>query len=185
MLKPETETGTIMQIPKWTSRTFKFDHPVGHFPYFIERLRATVPRLEEQCGGLSEEILTRKPGGTWSIKENIGHLIDLEELHEGRLDDFRQGASILRAWDVTNARTTNANHNQRSLRELIAGFRTVRGRFIEGLAGLNTDELSRTAQHPRLNLPMRVVDMAYFVAEHDVHHLARISELASSSKEPV
>jgi hypothetical protein len=31
--------------------------------------------------------------------------------------------------------------------------------------------------HPRLNQPMRVVDLLFFVAEHDDYHLARISEL--------
>jgi hypothetical protein len=32
--------------------------------------------------------------------------------------------------------------------------------------------------HPRLRQPMRFVDHLYFVAEHDDHHLATISELA-------
>jgi hypothetical protein len=32
--------------------------------------------------------------------------------------------------------------------------------------------------HPRLQQPMRVVDMAFFVAEHDDHHLARMTQLA-------
>lgn len=171
-----------MQTPKWMSRTFRLDHPTEHFPYFIERLQATAPRLEERCGDLSEEILIHKPGGTWSIKENIGHLIDLEELHEGRLDDFRKGASVLRAWDVTNANTTNANHNARSLRDLIASFRKVREHFVGRLTGLKAEDLSRTAEHPRLKVSMRIVDMAYFVAEHDVHHLSRISELASPTQ---
>ena len=38
-------------------------------------------------------------------------------------------------------------------------------------------EQERTALHPRLGLPMRAVDHAFFVAEHDDHHLARITEL--------
>jgi hypothetical protein len=36
---------------------------------------------------------------------------------------------------------------------------------------------ARTAHHPRLDRPMRVMDLAVFVAEHDDHHLARITEL--------
>ncbi len=31
--------------------------------------------------------------------------------------------------------------------------------------------------HPRLNVQMRVVDMAYFVAEHDDHHICKIMEI--------
>jgi hypothetical protein len=33
------------------------------------------------------------------------------------------------------------------------------------------------AIHPRLNKPMRLVDMLFFQAEHDDYHLARISDL--------
>ena len=31
---------------------------------------------------------------------------------------------------------------------------------------------------PRLGTPMRLVDLAFFVAEHDDHHLAQITFLA-------
>ena len=31
--------------------------------------------------------------------------------------------------------------------------------------------------HPRLERPMRLIDMMFFHAEHDDYHLARISEL--------
>jgi hypothetical protein len=34
--------------------------------------------------------------------------------------------------------------------------------------------------HPRLQQPMRLIDHALFVAEHDDHHLARITELLPS-----
>jgi hypothetical protein len=34
-----------------------------------------------------------------------------------------------------------------------------------------------TALHPRLRVTMNVVDLAYFVSEHDDYHLARITEL--------
>jgi hypothetical protein len=35
------------------------------------------------------------------------------------------------------------------------------------------------ARHPRLGTPMRLIDLAYFVAEHDDHHLARLRELTT------
>ena len=38
-------------------------------------------------------------------------------------------------------------------------------------------ELARTALHPRLRQPMSVVDLCFFVAEHDDHHLRTIDEL--------
>jgi hypothetical protein len=37
--------------------------------------------------------------------------------------------------------------------------------------------IQKTALHPRLQMEIRVLDLAFFIAEHDDHHLARISEL--------
>jgi uncharacterized damage-inducible protein DinB len=37
--------------------------------------------------------------------------------------------------------------------------------------------LSRISVHPRLNQPMRLIDSLYFVAEHDDHHIAAMSNL--------
>lgn len=42
---------------------------------------------------------------------------------------------------------------------------------------MSAQELMRTAAHPRLGQPMSVVDLCFFVAEHDDHHLATITEL--------
>jgi hypothetical protein len=50
---------------------------------------------------------------------------------------------------------------------------------VERLEGIEPAYLSRTAVHPRLGQPMRIVDMAWFVAEHDDHHLARMTELVA------
>jgi len=38
---------------KWTERTFDFSYPVGLYPEMIERLRGTVPRLEDHFKNLS------------------------------------------------------------------------------------------------------------------------------------
>lgn len=37
--------------------------------------------------------------------------------------------------------------------------------------------ITLTALHPRLRVPMNLVDHAFFVAEHDDYHLTRITEL--------
>jgi hypothetical protein len=35
-------------------------------------------------------------------------------------------------------------------------------------------------RHPRPGTPMRLIDLAYFVAEHDDHDLARLRELTTT-----
>ncbi|MFL6200728.1 MAG: DinB family protein [Thermoanaerobaculia bacterium] len=162
---------------RWTDRTFRFDLPVEMFPVVIERLRGAAPRIEDNVRGLAPEVLTRRAGDSWSIQEHIGHLLDLDELHLGRLDDYLAGAEVLRAADMTNRRTWQAGHNERPAAELIQDFRRERESFVERLEAWDPDRVGQSALHPRLNQPMRVIDMAFFVAEHDDHHLAKMTEL--------
>jgi len=44
---------------------------------------------------------------------------------------------------------------------------------------LSVDELAKSSIHPRLKVNMTPVDLAWFDAEHDDHHLMRISEIIS------
>ena len=162
---------------RWTDRTFQFTMPVELFPTVAERLRGTPARLEEKVRSLSPAVLTRRDGEAWSMQEHLGHLLDLDELHLGRLDDYLAGAESLRAADMQNKKTHDADHNRREVKHLLQDFRRERRRLVERIESFSLDQLKRSAVHPRLRLPMRAFDMAWFVAEHDDHHLARMTEL--------
>src|SRR5687768_12140372 len=166
-----------MTRTKWIDRKFTFDFPEGWLFNIIERLRGTTARLYWISASLTEEQLIYQPDGKWSIKEHIGHLSDLEELHEGRIDDFLERKEILRAADMSNAKTESSNHNDKSLEELLSDFTRKRNQFVFRLKDLEDDTLTFTSKHPRLQVLMRPVDMAYFTAEHDDHHLASMREL--------
>jgi len=161
---------------RWVEREFVFDLPVGVFPCVVERLRGTPARLEELTRGLTREELTAKRGGLWSIQEQAGHLLDLDELHEGRLEDYARGLEVLRAADMRNRKTEEAGHNAARIEEILAAFRAARLGFIRRLEALTAAEVAASALHPRLQKQMRVIDMAYFTAEHDDHHLSAVSE---------
>ena len=79
---------------------------------------------------------------------------------------------------MTNRRTYEADHNTQPVAALLARFRSVRADFVAQLAAMDAEMVGRVAQHPRLQKPMRVIDLAQFVAEHDNHHLASIRVLA-------
>jgi uncharacterized damage-inducible protein DinB len=111
------------------------------------------------------------------MKENIGHLTDLEPLWQGRLEDIINGEAELRPTDLANQKTDLANHNARSLEELLSSFRQIRAETVLMLEKLDEEIIFRSALHPRLKTPMRTMDLFLFVAEHDDHHLARITEL--------
>ncbi len=56
-------------------------------------------------------------------------------------------------------------------------FRQAREVTVRKLETAPEETLGFSALHPRLQKPMNIVDVAYFVAEHDDYHLARIGEL--------
>ncbi|MFI5203412.1 MAG: DinB family protein [Flavobacteriales bacterium] len=171
-----------MERTKWTERKFTFDFPEGWLSNILERLRGTAPRMREMAALLNDDEAAWKPGGKWSIKENIGHLGDLEELHEGRIDDFLAKKPVLRAADMSNKKTVAANHNSKTIKQLIDEFSGKREAFITRLQQLSDEIKTVKSLHPRLQTLMRPVDMAYFTAEHDDHHMADMRVILTELK---
>ena len=167
----------VSKYIKWTDRVFDFSFPVGVFPEMIERVRGTPARLQERASSVDPEMLTKRDGERWSIQENAGHLLDLESLFSQRLDEYLAGAEVLHAADMTNRKTYEAHHNDVAMQTILEHFRDRRQILVSRLEKIEPDVFAKTAHHPRLNVPMRLVDMLYFQSEHDDFHLARISEL--------
>ena len=164
---------------RWFDRKFDLGLPASAFPPILGRLRSFPDRLEREVRRVPEERLTVRVGDGWSIQENVGHLFDLEALWEKRLDDFDAGVTVLHPADLENRRTHEADHNSRRIDDLLTAFRDARLRIVQRLERMTPAELSRVALHPRLQQPMSVVDLGFFVAEHDDHHLNTITTLAS------
>jgi len=101
-------------------------------------------------------------------------LFDLEELWSGRIDDFLEGKKILRAADLNNTKTKDADHNVNSVEELMRQFVNARNNLIRKVESLDEKTASLTSLHPRLKQPMRLIDALFFVAEHDDHELTKI-----------
>lgn len=167
-----------MQQVKWFERNFDFSSKQNTFPSIIERLAGTPARLEEKFKLLPSEILTVRLDNTWTIKENLGHLIDLEPLWQGRLEDILSGKMELRPTDLQNTRTSLANHDAVPTKKLLKDFGQIRVQTVNLLENLDEEQVFKSALHPRLKTPMRTMNLFLFVAEHDDHHLARITELA-------
>jgi hypothetical protein len=166
-----------MKQRPWFERAFPFPVDPASAPEILARLRGTPARLDELLRDPDVNALIAKPDGAWSAQENVGHLWDLEPLWLGRLEDFLSGADELRTADLRNRKTYEALHNKASPRALLIEFRKARTTFVARLESLNENDWKRAARHPRLQQPMTVTDHAFFVAEHDDNHLARIAEL--------
>lgn len=132
--------------------------------------------MEKMLEDATDQQCCRCDSG-WCIKEQIGHLTDLESLWWQRLEDFKEGKDTLTAADMTNRKTQEAKHKETPLEELIHNFRIERMMILDAIYHFDADTLERTSLHPRLQIPMRLVDSLFFVAEHDDHHLSTISLL--------
>lgn len=173
---PLINPSSMKQI-KWFERRFDFSADQNIFPAIIERLKGTPIRLQHSLSQIPEPHQTVQLDGEWSILENIGHLADLEPLWQGRLQDILEQKEELRHADLENKQTHAANHNRKSAEELIREFTAIRTSIVEQLETLSEPQIFQSALHTRLKKPMRMMDLFLFVAEHDDHHLARITEI--------
>lgn len=166
-----------MPLIKWIERSFSFNFPVELYPQIIERLRGAPARIDEYFNSTSAEVLARRDEGRWSIQENAGHLFDLDALTLDRIEQYVEGVPVLIPADVTNKATTANNYNDVAAATIGQSFRQRRMQIVKRLESLDAEMFAHSAVHPRLNVPMRLVDFAFFQAEHDDYHLARINEL--------
>ncbi len=161
----------------WSSRTFVFDFPVARLPVILDRLRGAPDRIEAKLRDLPPSTLIARDGEAWSMQEHVGHLADLDALHARRLDEIERGAETLSAHDMTNQATWDANHNARTFAEVFGRFRATRHELVARFAHWPRDRVAASALHPRLQRPMRVVDIAFFAAEHDDYYIAEIEAI--------
>ena len=166
-----------MPLIKWIDRSFNFNFPVELYPQIIERLRGAPARVDEYFSYATADGLRRRDDGHWSIQENAAHLFDLDALTLDRIDQYVAGVPVLLPADVTNKATTAANYNDVSAATISQSFRQRRSEIVNKLESLDAELFARSAVHPRLNVPMRLVDFVFFQAEHDDYHLSRINEL--------
>ncbi|MGA9530199.1 MAG: DinB family protein [Terriglobales bacterium] len=167
----------MVQITEWFGRKFEFSFPVELYPDLCMRLRGTPARLEELVRDSPGDRLVGATAGKWSAQEHAGHLLDLEPLWMARTEDFLAGRSELTVADLTNRGTYEAQHNARALPAILADFRSARLALVNRLQSVDPKLFAGTMLHPRMKVPMRLVDHLFFVAEHDDHHLAIIWEM--------
>lgn len=167
----------MSDVLPWLEYHWSFDFPVGMFRAIVDRLRGAPARLEEAVHDASQARLTRRPGEAWSAQEHAGHLLSVEALWQRRMEEYLRGEGTLTAADMENRATKGSDYNERPADSILEEFRNTRAAFVRALDVLDLDAAARTALHPRLNRPMRLVDMCFFAAEHDDHHLAAIHDL--------
>jgi hypothetical protein len=162
-----------MKVIPWFERDLAFDKPVEMLPFYIERLSGTALRLEAKIKNIADEILSTRLNNKWSVKENIGHLAEVDEVACKRIGEMVSGASTM----SPAVFEPKQDYNAQSVSEVIEYFRRSRIKNLSLYQSLSPDDLSKSSLHPRLKVQMTPVDLAWFDAEHDDHHLVKINEI--------
>jgi hypothetical protein len=161
-----------MKKLQWFERTFNVGLPIGMLPFYLERLHGTICRIEKKVGGITEDILSNRLNNKWSVKENIGHLAEVDEIANKRIDEMIRGIS-----PMSPAVFEPKAYQEWPIDEVVNYFREGRLKNIKRYRELSPQEFEKTSLHPRLKIMMSPVDLAWFDAEHDDHHLVRINEI--------
>ena len=167
----------LMSTPKWFESEFDLSFSADKYASIYAQLKQAPEKLRQVLAGLPEEVLLRKPDGKWSIKEHVGHLAIMEPLWRIRFVDIRERKPVLTTADLNNTATTAAGFNGFGMEELLDRFSAERQETLRLLNSIDVLDEESTSLHPRLKQPMRVIDLAYFVAEHDEHHVAVMVEM--------
>jgi uncharacterized damage-inducible protein DinB len=160
-------------ITKWFDRKFEFGFGMERYDSLHERLQNAPVRYKQEVLDLPEKIL-QLTEGKWSVKENIGHLLLLEPLWYIRFKEIQEGRTEMSPADLNNTATHESSFNDIVIQTLIERFTKTRNKTMNFLNDLKQDAFLQSSVHPRLQRPMRIIDMMHFVAEHDDHHLHTI-----------
>jgi len=161
----------------WFERQFTFGLPAGMLPFYLERLNGTAIRIAEKIRGISEDILSERVDGKWSVKQNIGHLAEVDEIALQRIDQMLQSIPVM-----LPAVFEPKDYSPMPVREVLQYFEENRAKNLAKYKSLRDDDLAKSSLHPRLQVQMTPVDLAFFDAEHDDHHLVTIHEILEAKK---
>ncbi|MGC4021660.1 MAG: DinB family protein [Cyclobacteriaceae bacterium] len=160
-----------MALP-WFERNLKFGYPSEMLPFFLERLNGTVIRIEQKVKGIDDKILSARFNDKWSIKQNIGHLAEVDQIGNKRLDEMASSVEVM-----SPAVFEPQDYNPWPIEKVIDFLRKTRAENIRKYISLNEAQLQKSSLHPRLKVKMTPIDLAWFDAEHDDHHLVKINEI--------
>ena len=159
----------------------------------LRRLTETPVALERRVAASSDIVVARRPEPTsWSAKEIVCHLRDIEELFQLRfhtilaLDEptilvLGANSDELAPWRLCASHPLDPNrwaderqYQRSDAREALRAFQQRRGEVLATLSGLSDADWQRGGIHPargRLTLAQWVASLA----GHDDNHLAQLA----------
>ncbi|MFN6379964.1 MAG: DinB family protein [Flavobacteriales bacterium] len=151
----------------------------------IDQLISFPSSLGQTLENLPKSLLLERPDQKWSIQTHAGHLLTMESLWIGRLDDFFLERPTLRPWNGTNADTDAAQFDLQNITQILDDFASIR------LAHLNMikENLSllspRSCLHERSGKQLTFQDHLKWIVNHDQEHLKIINDRIKAWKQQV
>jgi len=147
------------------------------YSQLLDELEHIPSVIAETTKGLSREQWRWFPEGKWSIAVNVGHLLTIESLWIGRLDNLVLGHEVLRAWNGTNQDTVDARFNEQSPKSILEDFESIRNAQIKMMRKYEGREESMSAIHPGTGKLVSLYQHAEIMLGHDLQHIEAITRL--------
>ena len=110
--------------------------------------------------------------GKWTIKEVLGHLIDVERIMGYRAIRFaRKDKTVLPGFDE-NSFVANAQFNKRTLNDLAHEFAIVRGSNLASFKHFDETAMDQMGNANGKDVSVRAI--LYMIAGHATHHINMI-----------
>jgi len=112
--------------------------------------------------------------GKWTLKQVIGHMIDVERVMSYRALRFSHNdATELPGFDE-NDWVANSNSSERTIADLVAEYEAVRAATVHFARHLGRDALVRRGTANGQQLSVRA--LLFIIAGHELHHIALVRE---------
>jgi uncharacterized damage-inducible protein DinB len=136
----------------------------------LDLMRTSAQEVEALLGGLDEaKALHRYAPGKWSIKEVLGHMVDVERMFSIRaLRIARADRAPLPGFDQ-DAYVRVGEFDRRPLASLLAEARHLRAANFELFAHLSSEALLR--EGTASGYPFTARALIWIIAGHERHHI--------------
>lgn len=160
----------------------------GDYAQYYERYISLLPDediisiLEDQKKTTEEflKTLSEEQGnisyaeGKWTIKEVVGHIIDVERVMAYRALCFSRGETQSLPGFEQDDYITNGNYNNRTSSDLISEFVAVRNANLFMVKSFSEEMLKRSGIASENKVT--VLALIYIIAGHEKHHINIIKE---------
>jgi len=160
----------------------------NEYPEYYSRYVSRVPEgdvldtIENQIAETTAFLATidektanhRYTADKWSIKQVVGHLIDIERLFQYRVLAFaRRDPAPLPGMEQDDY-VDNANFDDRTLAELIDEYRITRQAGLSLFKSFDDDVQMRKGIANEVEFTVRTIP--FILAGHDIHHIGVIKD---------